>query len=420
MRALFDTSRPKILDLAKKTLAKNVIDRPPTIMMERYIEGQASPDARDAVRRLLSGRQWTYVPFDTFMKRLDKLARRVFDAIERRGHVCFVIDELHKSSFWVLALMLHLQAKRADGMFERDALSLAIDDNRSAGGLYSAFHLLPRSATLVYVDDAAYSGEQLSYFVNRSVQQFRYVNGFMPRSVIVAVPYMASASMRMFRIRDYAGLSLMHEVSFQSLLYRRPLAAVLCLDLFLEVRHVLFTEYKSFVFDVLGIQPPNTLLFFEHKIADSLSIPERWLKLGPCMPQNCKHAWRVKSSMVDELVHMIRVELKNRQQQSGVELPGQTYKDSVRRVLDLMQSKRFRALFLDKIALPRQATKFSPLLPPEHCEPRYQQSIENYIQSHQSDAIDTVAPDAMGTFDCYRPPYKRESLKHRIAHSLPP
>jgi hypothetical protein len=417
MRKIFAASRPKLTDTMQRMLSTRSAG--PEVLVREYVEAQASPDVRATVMRLLKGHKWLYVSFAEFLDRLRALTHRLLDVVESSRVACFVVDELHKSSFWVLALALLLADERVQELYKQRRVFMALDEDETGGGLYPAFHQLPSDACLVFMDDAAYSGEQLSYFMHSSVRQFRDVHGRMPRQVVVAVPYMATASLDLFRIRDYDGVRILHEVTFKSLLHRRAVTTVLGLDLFVESKRLLFTEFRSFVFDILGVLPTNTLVFFQHKIADSLSIPHRWLKLGPGVPRVCRVAWRVKPDRVAELARLIRGELRRARSLDSrpeyMQLPGQIYLDCSRRVIELMQSSRFRAAFMDRVALPEQTVRFTPLLPPEYCDTKYQQSMRVLVRRR--------APESWSGSeipDCHRPPYKRDSLKRRIAFSLRP
>jgi hypothetical protein len=417
LRALIESMRPKIEEQSRRLLSKG--RGVPGIRVADYIGAQASPAIRQALERLVAGRPWRYVAFAEFLESLTRLARRLFDDVANARMpgtpVCFVVDSLRKSSFWVVAVAL-IAIKPASYA----NLSLAIDDDGAAGGLYAAFRELPPTCRLVLMDDATYSGDQLSYFHDLVVDQWRDAHGRSAR-VHVAVPFMSLPSVPLFKRR--AGTKLMLEETFNSLFHRRTLSTVLAADVYLVRKSAIITEHQSLFFDFLGVLPTNTLIIFEHKVADSLSIPNRWLQLGPCLqPDAAVDAWRVRPDRASELVQLLRRDLRERRGSWSAPPvaggPGSASQrlmlTASRRVAELLGSARFRAQFAERVSLTpdRPAPPaFLPLIPPDFCDPKYRRYVMTRLRRASGVASGMIEGDMP---PCRRPPYKRSSFRRRI------
>lgn len=416
LRAVIDATHAKLVDQISRMLAKRRV--PPQVRMKEYLDAQGSPHVRAAVEAFMKGHEWTFVKFRDFMVQVEALSRRLFGELctTKATHVCFLVDSLHKSSFWVFLLALHLtEATEGGELMKRRKVALVVDD---AGGMEHAFaRLPPKDTVMVLMDDAVYSGEQLSRFLARAIDRWRAVHrGPLPFRPKVMVPFMSRSAVKLFRDAD-----LMHAVLFTGLFYRRTVPASLSVDLFLERKGPLFSEYTSLLFDFLGVMPTNTLLLFEHKIADALSLPHRWLVTGPCVvPSTCKVAYRVKPDALPEVTAMMQAELKAAKAAThftdAFELSSYAllkiplHRDAARYVTRMMQSDRFRERFMERVPLEFPSKKpmpampaFVPLMPPEYCEQKYRR----YLQRHIGDGFAFQPPD------CRKPPYKRNSFYWR-------
>lgn len=424
----------------------------PDIQIKEYMAAQAWPMVRDSIQVLLRRRQWLYVSFERFLGELKELAHQLLtDLIREQGAdphrwVVFVVDEVAKSSMWVFALIMLLAPPEAMRLLAMKRIALAVD-TASGGGIVRAFHSLcappfnVRRATLVFADDAAYSGQQLSFMYHTATALWHKTvsaaasasakedaknkskkSGSGSRSgtkspvvlqmqmqmrAVVAVPFIAQPAMRMFN-----GADVMMRQQVPGLLTRRSVVGLLCADLFLvRSRRGMFTEYHSLYFDVLGVRPTNTLLVFQHKIADSLSIPHKWLHVGPCVPPDTRVMYRLRPDKAQSIVDLVRRDLSEQLADTAhMEGSAMQLRIITRRICQLMHSDDFRARFMERFKLPPAplgAVRFMPLLPPQFCSPRYRQFVEQHMRDGDLRDLYNSLPD------CRQPPYKRHSYVRR-------
>ena len=427
LREVFDLMRPKVMEQVARTLAKGRV--PPTIRIESYLAAQRSAHVRASIAALLKGKKWTFVTFSQFTQHLATIASKLFTDLAKQtaggGPVCFVVDRVGKSSFWVLVMaFLVLAEPEGRALLAARRVALAIDNDGESGGVRTAFQRLMAHSpngerpTLVFMDDAVYSGEQLSYFCGYSMHQWRdlFPTRRVPH-VVVAVPFMAMPAMQLFRSYE-----VRYAVKFPSLFQRRAVAESLAADLFVVRPQVMsmFSTFQSFHFEFLGVQPTNTLMLFEHKIADALSIPHRWLYAGPCLPLDVRVAYRVKPELSNKLAEAVMSKGSEGDNNvlfvfapHGYRAPP-PHRDAAMRVLQLMQSPKFRKIYMDRVILapPPSASSpkrpaFYPLLPPEYCEPRFRKFALRLQQSAGPTTIGHVP-------DCRRPPYKRSNFNEPL------
>ena len=407
----FAAAEGKLVDSIDRMLAKQ--RGAPEVRMRQYIEAQASPVVRDALRRLVGARKWRYVSFSEFLDATRATTARLMVALAAtKGPVCFVIDDVSKSSHWVLALCMHMARDAMRALAKQHRLHMVVDDG---GAIRPAFERLPDNTTLVLMDDATYSGEQISYFMSVTLRAWRASHrGKDPAGLFVHVPYVCRPSMRFFK----AATAVFNHETFDNLFQRRRVVDVLCADLFLERRNPMFTEYQSLFFDVLALQPTNALIMFEHKIADGLSIPNRWLHAGPCVSPDFTAAYVVRPGAAAELAAFLAttpVHVFDNPKRKAA-----NPRDASRRVIEMMQSPAFRRRFMDRARIdppPPTAPLFFPLLPPEFCEARYQRFMRRHL--HGSASARGHNHHLFNPPDCRKPPYKRSSYKARVA-GLPP
>jgi hypothetical protein len=189
-------------------------------------------------------------------------------------------------------------------------------------------------------------------------------------------------------------------------------------------------SYPSLFFDVIGLLPTNTMFVFEHKIGDSLSIPNRWLKLGQCVPPNVTVAYRVKKDRAADLVDMIRKDLV---EEGLISTANKATKNSgpwspsyrlmllaTSRIRELLStSQKFQKEYFDRVDIPptledgSKQVAFLPLISPEFCDAPYRR----YVRLHRVERgkLGLVLPNAGDDMPpCRRPPYKRTSFRRRI------
>ena len=324
----------------------------------------------------------------------------------------------------MLALALHLAPDVSGRLFDEGRMFLAVDNSGAFGGLVSAFKELTdaKRATIVVLDDAAYSGEQLASFIEQVRRQWRLAMGgrSRPTHLAVGIPFVAEPALRLLQ----RGADAVHTcVRVRSLFQRRSIDSVLAADVFFARRGgLMFTEYRSLFFDVLGLRPTNTLLVFEHKIADGLSIPHRWLQTGPGVPPDVHSMYRVRPTHVARLAAMLKRDVSDQRTSDlahgnldHIAANEPMHRDVCRRVIELMHTPGFRTEFMVRVTLSpgqqeQNEQQYTPLLPPEFCSPRYRQYVREHAQNLGGDAYAYMPY-------CRRSPYKRASFRTRI--SLP-
>ena len=412
--------RPKLVDQVSRIRVKN--RAAPTLRVDEHVAAQRYKCVRDSIRSLMRGRQWQFVTFSQFTEELSVVAEELFKAVSndaRSSHVCFVIDELHKSSFWVLALSLFLVPEAGRKLFAEKKVSMAVHNDGTYGGIRRAFEQLPDDTSLVLMDDAVYSGEQLSHLYGLTQRYWDDTRSSTSRSranIAVVVPFMSTPSLRLFK-----GANTICHNHFGALFYRRSLSKTLLDDVFLaRSGGVIFTEYMSLYFDFLGLQSTNTLMIFEHKIADFLSIPHRWLMVGPCVSREIRVAYKIRPDAVDRLLDMIQDDVDA----AGVEMfryaptnmrRPPPHRDAAHRVVSLMQSSQFRSAFMTRVKLSADRRNdddndgddvlYAPIFPPEYCDIRYRRYIDKHVASVEHDTA-----SAFHVPECRKPPYKRASF----------
>jgi len=419
LRAMVESYRARIMSDANRMLSKN---RVASIRYNEYVARQPSAAVQASLKRLIKNRDWRYVSFAEFSRTLYAVARRFFASLRSssRGRkraaappaVCFVVDSLSngiKSSFWVFVLMM-LSMTGPDGEIEDGLYSnmwLAVDDEGANGGLYRAFSQLPKGTRLVLVDDATYSGDQLSRFL--AIVKESWINVWdgsgstavsrVPR-VTVIVPFMSLNSIRILKGVGGKATTIVNHETFAPLFHGRPLSRVLSSDLYLEGATRLGKTYHSLYFDVLGILPTNSLFLFEHKVADQLSIPDVWLKVGPCVSPKVTVAYRLRPSLASQTAGMVRREIESdplyRRYLS--DMPGTDYERMLMaaslRVKHLIaSSKVFRDKYCERVAMDPAAANgtsgtngrshpadFFPLIAPEFVKFWWQKMGKSYLK----------------------------------------
>jgi len=422
---LVEGLRYRIESDSRRIMARN---RRVSIRMEAYVDAQPNAAVREAVMKLVGARKWRYVSFVEFSEALARLGEHLFKSLSHGEEICFAVDSVQngiKSSFWVVVMVM-LMARPSSAVYA--GLSLAVDDDGAGGGLYTAFRQLDPATRIVLTDDATYSGEQLSYFHESVVEAWQNAHNTRKKPhTTLAVPFMSLHSASLLKSLGGRSTRILNIELFPSLFHKRTLASTLSSDLYLEYKSPLVTEYHSLYFDFLSVLPTNSLFLFEHKVADALSIPDRWLKAGPCIPQWVRSAQRVRPDRAADLVRLLRQEL-------GAPSPGpgtggeRAMLAASRRVCELLSSsQRFRVEFFERTSLAPDADRrggppapsFSPLISPEFCDSNYRR----YVRTH----LGLIGSGSPRLFTeemppCRRPPYKRGSFreaflsKNRLRH----
>lgn len=467
LRSKLDSDKARLLAKGRKL----------NVRLSDYIDAQRGDDVKDAIRWIVGNKAWKYVSFAEFIECLEKVVDRLHAELYSKGdaNVCFVVDSYNKSSFWVIMMSLMLRkfsnvsmAIDDIGVVHRRSMKYKFADDEDS--LTKAFRTLPDDTRLVMMDDATYSGEQLYYFHDVVVSQWRASRGHphMSRegrdglmnsrdglmnsrkggqggrshpnaSVVIALPFMSRPSTKLFKRR---GTTMIVGDTFPGLFDKRSVVQVVTEDVYLEINRSrresplekyvaskgVSISYVSLFFDVLGLLPTNTMFVFEHKIGDSLSIPNRWLKVGQCVPPDVVVAYRAKKDRVAEMVDMIRKDLviEGLLLDKAVKKPG-PWTPSYRlmilataRIQELLStSPKFRKEFFDRVDLPPQVdghkqVAFLPLISPEFCDAPYRR----YVRMHRVDRgrLGLVLPNEGDDMPpCRLPPYKRTSFRMRIA-----
>ena len=419
---MLDTMLPQIEQYIDKMSEQPSVF--PDIQMDAYLDAQKSPHVVRSIKSLTRNMSWRFVSFRELVEELRDMGRTLFARLLQTPKKCvsFVIDGFNKSSFWVLATLLYVASDLTTELFKKKVVSITSDTSRSTTGMRKAFAQLPANNTvLVLLDDATFSGEQLSYFYHSVLRHWTEAHcrrmSCKPPPVFIGVPFMSQQSIGLFM-----GATVMCKKvnMFPSLFFRKQIARTLIGDLFLERSNsALFDEYTSFYFDFLGIRGSNTLMLFEHKIADALSIPHQWLMTGQCLTNDYKHAYKVKAEKADELTAAIVKDIR-RMRVADTDFVANLYSDTVKRdrishrdaakrVVSMMQSPKFRREYMDRVALLPNAVRFVPLMPPEFCGRKYQRYVERRLERAGNNYESTARVP-----ECRKPPYKRDSFKERV------
>jgi len=221
----------------------------------------------EALHSLLKSR-YRFVPYGEFLTAVhetaDALARTLATVPQGRVGLSIVGGEggLLKSGVWVMFLMMrHLETANPPA-FARLAGATACPEGRVPSGL----------AALLHVDDALYSGEQM---INTMLRDDAC--GAKAHATLIAVPYastFAAASLR--RVARHASFTIV----------RSPEAIPSAFDApGLTVSRFLRAVPGGFD----RIEPFSCTTIFEHKVADSLSLPSLF---GSGVRRGTKVQWR--------------------------------------------------------------------------------------------------------------------------------
>ena len=444
LKELLDRLRPKVESENRRIVAKG---RQLSIQMDQYIEAQASKEVRASIRRLVGDKQWRFVRFEQFIASLSRLFDQLLGATSNSSSpVCFVVDGDRKSSFWVVVLCLLMR-------FDAKTFCVCVDDNDDdpsedvgGGGLRRMFKTLPKDTRLVLMDDATYSGDQLTSFYDVVVEAWKIAHRSSARPLVhVTVPFMSTSSIALFRMHGLPVKRLHYAEKFNTIFYKRSIASIISSDIFFDAgsgssspssssrvagtgtgtgferskSSGVMADYRSLYFDVLSLRPTNSMFVFEHKVADSLSIPNLWLKAGPCAPsRRGMVAYRIKADRATQLAGEIRADLRRRGAfawaLSSFTSSQRLLFGTVQRILGLMHSPKFRSEYTERVSMapdPGHAPspESMPLIPIEFCDPQYRR----WIAGQKLRNIPETENDNESK-PCRRPPYKRNSFRRRL------
>ena len=380
------------------------------IRFDEYVERQPLP-VRDALRALMKNRMWKFVPFHVFMNRVEDMAEALIELLrisaKKRRDVVFAVDSLKKSSFWVLSIIFLIAGTRLISAIGGDVNNISLLLPSRCHDRRECYRQIA-SASIVFVDDVVYSGDQMSTFVNAFLS-----DGVSPGHVFVAVPYMSTAARRRFQT-----VTVVSVESCDSLFHKRSVSTILKSDLFLRVEDAgggFF--YMSYFFQFLDILSMNTTIMFEHKVADAISIPFKWLVTGPvvCPKLNVMGtALRIKPDRALSVARSALEEMAMAPKQKLMHWEvGNTISYRLSHDKNMEDFETVDLVFAPRHHHRREImTPFFPLLPPDYCNLPYKFFLAKHLP---------VAPDDMQAFmrrvymdmpECHIPPYKRqESIK---------
>jgi hypothetical protein len=379
--------------------------------------------ARQAVAWLLESARWQYIGIDAFVGALELRAASLLALMVREPHVTVCVDGYIKSSFWVFLLLLRRLRSHPDtraayygNLHKLQLVVWYADVEVNDTTLQERTHL-------VLLDDASYSGEQLSQF-------YASVRAKWPAAdVTIIVPYMSGRAQALFRSSRVARVDVVPPVAIPSLFGDRTFSDILRHDVFLLwVDRPYAPEYWSYFRDVLRLRRYQNLTFFGHKLPDNLSIPELWLTVGPSIPLDFQGttALVIKPERATELVALLKREVVADQKRDKVD--AKSIKDDVEwqysqlysKLRWMMQNDAFRELFT--LAVPLQTAAGPPkpfkrwpdafpLVYPSACEAQFHKVIERirrnprkYLRDFQQDGLQRSKMLVPPT--CYLAPYK--------------
>lgn len=213
-----------------------------------WTQGPLSP-----LHALLKSR-YRFVPYAEFLDRVHSIADSLGRALLRAkpGRVgMYVIDRgngepgYDKSNVWVLFLMMRRLSDSNPAAFARLRSAVACSPGKTAG-----------LAVLLHIDDALYSGEQM---VNNAMEDYQCETKV--HETLICVPFataFAAASLR--KLARHAGMTLVGRPEPIPCAFDGPGLTVA------KYLRAVPQKYR-------GVHAFSCTTVFEHKVADSLSLP---------------------------------------------------------------------------------------------------------------------------------------------------
>ena len=427
--------KPHLDDVARISERSKDAKREIRRNLGRYIRSQPHPDVARSLSWLFArDRAWNFVSFRAFHDACTTTFDRLIDRIQRaQGTCCICIDDPFKSSFWMTAMFIEHAASRCSAKTKkvlRNRLRFHVAERYSSGYVNHALGSqpqsgmrlpLPENSTLVFIDDAAYSGMQMTEHISETLQDYAASHRRPPAACLVAIPFMSDTASQLIRSSS-SGVEMLVHTTFRGLFHGRNTRDVLQNDIILLPKGSQRSRSpspRSLFFDFLRLENFHTTTIFEHKIPDAVSIPHMLLHIGMIPSTHDYTFCKIAPQKIDAL----------RRQATALMLkasPGP--KDESRAVHDVLNMKSSGAkkvVILPLSAAPAapaasHSPSMSPILPVSICLREYQDAFHALFDlrdAHRGGRRD-IARAYMQLPECYSPPYKNSQLQAAVNESL--
>ncbi len=243
--------------------------------VKNFVEKQCHPKAQEFARFVVDN--ITHVSFETFLTKIQIMANELLET-SKGSKIVFVIPNyyLYKSNFWV-SLLLYEELKKKNA----DIYDITDDFN-----VYLTASDNTVKYTFVIMDDCSYSGRQLT-------SDLKVKDGVKigESKLFVFVPYISYYAKDRFS-KDISDTS--HIIYPQSVTYFENFWQICKTKKFNPFAHDLFyseitdkqlqdgtsVPLSSMIFDFYKFYQATSLIYFDHKIADLISVAQCLLNYG--------------------------------------------------------------------------------------------------------------------------------------------
>lgn len=389
---------------------------------------------KKAVRWLTQkGRGWRFITVDTFMNASQKLFDVIIDDLSKaldEGRIsscCFCIDSPWKSSFWMCCLFFnHLKMNRKDTSLYCNAhqcIKLMIESDDLTINKVCMTELAANTS-LVFLDDACYSGRQLAEYVALVTSIFRKHMTGTTMEHMVAATYASDTALRLMRHLQH--VRPVHVETFKGILHSRDIKSVIEEDVMLMPLSIMKDErgestprMYSFFFDFLKLESFHTTTIFEHKIPDAVSVPSMWLHIGLVPSRYDYGMYKIRDGKSSSLLQQARLQLLK---------PDPSHKDYARTVTSILsRDKSCLAKVTEAEVTPakRMTLYLRPILPISLCDEHYARRYyeltlicDNILAAYGSYAAEIVLKKLSEKHtrlpECFVPAYKNTVFQTTI------
>jgi hypothetical protein len=228
---------------------------------------EADPYLHSVVKEAVEALPFQYVRFPEFQAAAATVFRGVAARLLARKQTGPVLAVYMggKSNAWMLALFLEHCRRHDAGAYEMLKDKLRVHDRRVMNSKKRGQCVLRvENATLLYLDDASYSGLQLQNFIQQGFLSLPSTS-----DMLVGVPFVSPAAARL--LRPYAANVVKARV--MPAINRKTLDGLRDVAL-RERKPDMDGWYPRLLRDFLGLTEAPCRTIFEHKVADGVSIPK--------------------------------------------------------------------------------------------------------------------------------------------------
>ncbi len=262
-----------------------------------------SPEKMDSIGTIVNPDVIIHVTFEQFKQKLEAVVDEFLLHLmslpaQDRGYV-IVTDMKEKSNNWVLSLCLPQLAK----LPPVDVL---------CKGNFKKFYDNPQIKHIVFLDDAAYSGEQMGGDIEETAQYVRYMRDF--KAIHVLVPYLSHHAVEKIKA-DMHAAGLENRLFFPT--YAQiPSVSELPLRSPSRIDRDAIEDFVSDIEQMHSDLSPEKvrrshLISFDHKIPDSLSVitPLMESLVGPVTPPYKEEFDELLDRQMEAMPVSLRVDL---------------------------------------------------------------------------------------------------------------